>query len=67
MTGTKDLVAAAAGLSVDPRRGAYYRITPSLRVGGAVALGDQQLQNGARKITPEEGQPRVQFETRFKF
>jgi hypothetical protein len=51
----------------DIQAGAYYRITPSLRVGGAVAIGDQQLQNGARKITPEEGQPRVQFETRFKF
>ena len=51
----------------DIQAGAFYRITPSLRVGGAVAIGDQQLQNGPRKITPEEGQPRVQFETRFKF
>ena len=52
----------------DIQAGAYYRITPSLRVGGAVAIGDPQLQSGGpRKITPEEGQPRVQFETRFKF
>lgn len=51
----------------DIQAGAYYRITPSLRVGGAVAIGDPQLQNGPRKINPSEGQPRVQFETRFKF
>ena len=36
-------------------------------IGGAFAIGDPQLQNSPRKITPEEGQPRVQFETRFKF
>jgi hypothetical protein len=51
----------------DIQAGAYYRITPSLRVGVGGALGDQQMQNAPRKITPEEGQPRVQFETRFKF
>ena len=51
----------------DIQAGAYYRITPSLRVGVGGALGDQQLQNGPRKITPDEAQPRVQFETRFKF
>ena len=51
----------------DIQAGAYYRVTPSLRVGVGGALGDQQLQNGPRKIAPEEGQPRVQFETRFKF
>ena len=51
----------------DIQAGAYYRITPSLRVGVGGAFGDQQLQTGPRKITPEEGQPRVQFETRFKF
>ena len=51
----------------DIQAGAYYRVTPSLRVGVGGALGDQQLQNGPRKITPDEAQPRVQFETRFKF
>lgn len=51
----------------DIQAGAYYRITPSLRVGGAVALGDQQLNQGPRKITPDEGQPRVRLETAFKF
>jgi len=51
----------------DIQAGAYYRITPSLRVGVGGALGDPQLQNGPRKITPDEAQPRVQFETRLKF
>jgi hypothetical protein len=51
----------------DVEAGAYFRITPSLRVGGAVALGDQQLQSGPNKITPDEGQPRVRLETKFKF
>lgn len=51
----------------DVAAGAYFRITPSLRVGGAVALGDQQLQPGPQKLNPDEGQPRVRLETKFKF
>ena len=51
----------------DVQAGAYYRITPSLRVGGAVAFGDQQPLPGAKPATPEGGQPRVQLETKFKF
>jgi hypothetical protein len=51
----------------DVQAGAYYRITPSLRVGGAVALGDQQINPGPKKMTPDEGQPRVRLETAFKF
>ena len=51
----------------DVQAGAYYRVTPSLRVGVAGAIGDQQLVTAPRKLTPDEGQPRVQFETRFKF
>lgn len=51
----------------DVQAGAYYRITPSLRVGGAVALGAQQPQPGANKLTPDAGQPRVRLETQFKF
>jgi hypothetical protein len=51
----------------DIQAGAYYRITPSLRVGGAVALGDQQLAPGAQKLIPDAGQPRVRLETQFKF
>lgn len=50
----------------DVQAGAFYRITPSIRVGGAVALGAQQLQQLPVKPVPE-GQPRVRFETQFKF
>jgi hypothetical protein len=52
----------------DVQAGAYFRITPSLRIGGSVALGEEQLQaNPANKLTPAEGQPRVRLETKFKF
>ncbi|MFL5298212.1 MAG: NtrZ family periplasmic regulatory protein [Phenylobacterium sp.] len=51
----------------DIQAGAYYRITPSLRVGGAVAFGDQQPLLGPKPAAPEAGQPRVQLETKFKF
>ena len=51
----------------DVQAGAYYRITPSLRVGGAVALGEQEVVPGPKKIGPDEGQPRVRLETAFKF
>ena len=51
----------------DIQAGAYYKITPSLRVGGAVALGEQQIVPGPKPNTPDNSQPRVQFETRFKF
>jgi hypothetical protein len=51
----------------DVQAGAYYKLTPSVRVGGAVALGDQRLQPGPRKPGPDEGQPRVRLETTFKF
>lgn len=51
----------------DVQAGAYYRISPSLRVGGAVALGDQQLTGAPKNLTPGEGQPRVRLETAFKF
>jgi len=51
----------------DIQAGAYYRITPSLRVGGAFAFGDQQTLPGPKPGAPEAGQPRVQLETKFKF
>jgi hypothetical protein len=50
----------------DVQAGAYYRITPSLRVGGAVAMGDQPLAT-PRPLTPADGAPRVRLETAFKF
>ena len=51
----------------DIQAGAYYRITPSLRVGGAFALGGQQPVPGPKPGAPEAGQPQVAFETKFKF
>ncbi len=51
----------------DVQAGAYYRITPSLRVGGAVAIGDQQFVATPRQPLPGDGAPRVRLETAFKF
>lgn len=50
----------------DVQAGAYFRITPSLRVGGSVALGEQDL-----KLRPSPGRPadapKVTLQTAFKF
>lgn len=51
----------------DVQAGAYYHITPSLRVGGAVALRDEQVKPGPKKIGSEESRPRVRLESTFKF
>ena len=49
----------------DVQAGAYFRITPSLRVGGAVSLADKEAP--VRKTEPRDGKPRVRLETAFKF
>ena len=52
----------------DVKAGAYYRVSPSLRIGGAVSMGDQDGQPEAlRKIVPQQPAPRVRLETAFKF
>ena len=54
----------------DVAAGAYYHITPSLRVGGAVAFGEEQLvQPGPQKLGPgqTQSQPRVKLESDIKF
>lgn len=51
----------------DVQAGAYYKVTPSLRVGGAVAMGEQQVVATPRKPDPADGAPRVRLETAFKF
>lgn len=51
----------------DVQAGAYFRITPSLRVGGAVALGEKERLPSYKKTQPDDGQPRVRLETAFKF
>ena len=50
----------------DVSAGAYFRITPTLRVGGAVALGDQDLTPRANRALPAT-QPKVRVETKLKF
>ena len=50
----------------DVQAGAYFRITPTLRVGGSVALGEQELKllpNAARPAAS----PKLTLQTAFKF
>ena len=50
----------------DVQAGAFFHITPSLRVGGSVGLGDRQAD--VQRILPQDTTgPRVHFETKFKF
>jgi hypothetical protein len=51
----------------DIQAGAYYKITPAWRAGGAFSFGNEQILPGPKPNTPENSQPRVQFETKFKF
>lgn len=51
----------------DIQAGAYYKITPALRVGGAFAFGSQAVVPGPKPNTPDNTLPRVQLETKFKF
>ena len=50
----------------DVQAGAYYHVTPSLKVGGAVSLGDAPV-TPDRNTLPQSQAPRVKLETRFKF
>lgn len=50
----------------DVQAGAYFRVTPSLRIGGAVALGDK-VTPAYNQAQPPESAPRVKLETAFKF
>ena len=50
----------------DIAAGAYYRITPSVRVGGSVAFGDQDLTPRTNQARPADS-PKVRLETAFKF
>lgn len=50
----------------DIAAGAYFRITPTLRVGGSFALGDQDLTPRANQARPATT-PKVRLETAFKF
>ena len=45
--------------------GAYYRVTPGLRVGGGVSLNSPNAE--LNTIAPRERAPKVKLETAFKF
>ncbi|MDB5460856.1 MAG: hypothetical protein JWO72_2597 [Caulobacteraceae bacterium] len=47
--------------------GAYYKVTPSLRVGGVVSLGDPSTIVPRPDVAPQAAAPRVRLETAFKF
>jgi hypothetical protein len=52
----------------DVQAGALFHITPSVRIGGSVGLGDRLI--SPDKIVPQDtttGGPRVHLETKFKF
>jgi hypothetical protein len=51
----------------DVQAGAYFHITPSIRVGGAFSLGDANPAD--RTVAPQQvtQTPRVKLETSFKF
>ncbi|MDP1736805.1 MAG: hypothetical protein Q8L23_05135 [Caulobacter sp.] len=49
----------------DVEAGAFFRVTPQLRVGGAVGVGSQGAP--VRKAGDSEEAPRVRLETAFKF
>jgi len=50
----------------DIQAGAFFKLTPSLRVGGAFAFADQPAQPD-RTSLPTTQTPRVRLETTFKF
>lgn len=51
----------------DVQAGAYFHITPSIRVGGAVALGDSSAFDHSTVLPQQTQAPRVKLETNFKF
>lgn len=51
----------------DMSAGAYFHITPSMRIGGSVGLADRFADE--QKVAPQDtvNAPRVRLETKFKF
>ena len=45
--------------------GAFYKITPSFRVGGSVRLG--AMNDGPQPVVPTDTAPKVRLETALKF
>lgn len=51
----------------DVQASAFFRVTPSLRVGGAVGLGSDPENLAGRAQNQQPAAPRVRLETAFKF
>ncbi|WP_245532512.1 NtrZ family periplasmic regulatory protein [Asticcacaulis excentricus] len=51
----------------DVDAGAFYKISPSVRVGGTVGFGEKTKSLQPRDPAAEKDQPRVRLETTFKF
>ena len=52
----------------DVQAGAYFRLTPSIRVGGSVGIANSYVQTPqTQPVNPTDAQPRVRLETSFKF
>ena len=49
----------------DVEAGAFFRIAPGLKVGGAVRLGDKAARE--RGVPADREAPRVKLETKFRF
>ena len=47
--------------------GAFFKVTPSLRVGAEVSLSDQQPNSTGNPLTQQPPPPKVHLETTFKF
>lgn len=50
----------------DVQPGVFYRLTPRLHIGGAVSLGEDQVES-VPGMQPQAPPPRVRLETTFKF
>ncbi len=50
----------------DVTAGAYFHISPSIKLGGSVGLGDKFSQP-QQQLTPQDAGPRVHLETKFQF
>ena len=49
----------------DVEAGAFFRIAPSLKVGGAVSLGDKAARE--RGLPEDRSAPRVKLQTKYRF
>lgn len=49
----------------DVQAGAFFRITPSMQVGGTVSVGNRFAQQ--QQLTPQDASPKVHLETAFRF